>query len=106
MSPVLAGDLEPGKTPRRARQRVGLQLRCQPAGRRGNLTRVGEGRSCNGVRPLSYVQRARRATFISSLIRMGMRLDEIWAMILRAYTDGEIDEGEAQALAQMVMMSI
>ena len=55
---------------------------------------------------MSYVQRARRATFISSLIRMGMRLDEIWAMILRAYTDGEIDEGEAQALAYMVMMSI
>ena len=55
---------------------------------------------------MSYVQRARRATFISSLIRMGMRLDEIWAMILRAYTDGEIDEDEAQALARMVMMSI
>ena len=55
---------------------------------------------------MSYVQRARRATFISSLIRNGIRLDEIWAMILRAYTDGEIDEAEAQALAQMVLMSI
>ena len=76
---------------------------------RANLVRLVMGEHVRST-PISYVQRAQRATFISSLIRITeagrMRLDEIAATIWRAYTDGEIDEDEARALAQMVTMSI